>query len=421
MCRLGFEMKGHWKKGGKLKPIVILNKLEEIMTITKDGKVSYSGFSYQGYMATLYSMFNFPDNFSIGRSQGLLNTAISTVAKEGKITEKKVEETFQVLINKELECQEEVFTVLASISIAQPLSSKKISVRSSKVEFFDKKYPRKYKSRNESDRYIDRVGLALELDQDNYYKVVVTTKAKEKHKAVSQCLENLDLLRAIWSLDANSTMEIFGSNWRPINKIRLGSIHTIHNENGQNIDPEIFWYEPNFVETKLFETEEIKDKIFIKNTRTVLRRLKQSKYSEKIENALIRYVRAFDEKDHNVALLQIWGALESLTADEGSNKSKVPQRCAYLYDEYEYHKQTLESIKEYRNKSVHAGDQNDQARTYCYQLQSYFGQLVYFHLKNFKDFNSLEEANSFLDLSANGDALKKQMFMTKKALRFRQI
>ena len=421
MERLESKMKGHWKKDKLLKPIIILKKLEEIMTVTEDGKVSYSGFEYQGYMASLYTMFNFPDNFSIEMNQSLLSTAISTVAKGDSFTEKKIEEAFQVLITKKLACKEEEYTILSSVSISQLLSSKTINIRSSKIKFFEKKYPKKYESRNETQRHISKTGFTLELTQDSYYKVVISTMGKEKQKAVSQSLEDLDLLRAIWSLDANSTMELFGSGWKPINKIRLGAIHTIHDKDGKNIDPEIFWYEPNFLEVQLFQPKEIKSKNFINNSRNVLQRLGKVKYSEKIENALIRYVRAFDEKDHNVALLQIWGALESLTSDPGNNKSKVAQRCAYLYDEYEYHTQTLESIKEYRNRSVHAGDQNDQAKTYCYQLQSYFGHLIYFHLKNYKDFDSLEEANSFLDLPVDGDTLKKRLRLNKKALKFRQI
>jgi hypothetical protein len=280
-------------------------------------------------------------------------------------------------------------------------------------------FSKKYHGRQNIAEHVNRQHSHLDLIPAQYTKIMISTKAKSEYSAANQCLNDLDLIRAIWSLLSNSGMELIGDEWSPINVIRLGGIHTLHKDSGKIIDSEMYWFEPNFQLAKAFQLPNKDIKLFKKNFTFSFNQLKKCKYSNSLENALVRYVRALDERDQNVALLHIWGALESIIAYEENSKSKLPIRCSFLFEEHEYHRQVLEHLREYRNQSVHSGDKHEQAKSYCYQLQFYFRQVIYFHLHNVDYFNTLEEANKFLDQPVDIEHLKQKRNLIEKAIKFR--
>ena len=108
-----------------------------------------------------------------------------------------------------------------------------------------------------------------------------------------------------------------------------------------------------------------------------------------------------------------------LTIPSGSNYDLLTRRCAFLFSEYEYHHQVLEQIREYRNSNVHTGEENDQAKSYCFLLQKYFRELVHFHLRQPEKFNSLDETNGFLDLPTSKSKLLDKKQLIERAIVFR--
>ncbi len=197
------------------------------------------------------------------------------------------------------------------------------------------------------------------------------------------------------------------------NRIRLGQIHTVHASNGVAATP-LVWYEPNFTEAVLFSPAD--GASFEAACDDMLISLSKSKYSPKLVDALIRYVRALDERDSNVAMIKLWGALEGLAAPGETNADSISKRCSSIIREDSiYHEQMLEHLRAYRNQSVHAGDQSDSAKIQCFQLQFYFRELVLFHLRESETFDSLDKANQFLNVLHQARRLKEQ---TEKALNF---
>jgi len=210
---------------------------------------------------------------------------------------------------------------------------------------------------------------------------------------------------------------LWGGDWQPINTIRLGTYHTIHEDNGK-IPIKTMWYEPNFVKAKLLKIKKIKQ--YAKIYRVALEQLKKSNYCNEIEDALVRYVRAFDEKDLNLALVRLWSAFELLVAPGINNYDLITERCSFLFTENAYHKQILEHLREYRNSNIHACDGNENITTNCYQLQFYFKKLIFFHLNKGGDFLNIEEANNFLSLPKGVERLKKEKKLIEKAIKYRQ-
>lgn len=401
-----------WKNRKKLKPSVVLDRINSVKIIKSDGGVSFSGFEFHEYMATLQSMVAFPACMDLSGQESIVSRAVFNVAKQKDLDEKSVLSEIINIRTSELAQCEHCYRVLTAISLKSPYPTTTIHLEGSKIRLLDSPFPKKYVSR---DQLIEERGSVSDSTPATYAKVIVNVKSKSKKGAIGTALRVLDIQRAVWCLLGNSKMEVWGDNWLPINRIRLGAVHTLHNVNGTNAT-DMFWYEPNFVTSRPFSPSDIDQ--FQKNSQFFFSQLDKSSYSLIIKESLLRYVRALDEKDQNTALLKLWGALEVLTVPNNGKCDLLVRRCSFLFKDREYHRQALEHLREYRNCSVHAGEQDERAKTNCFQLQYYYYRLVIFHLNNAEQFESLEEANSFLDLSNNKDCLDRQRWLLDKAIVF---
>ena len=400
-----------WKKKNKnLKPAVILDSIEAIRTISPEGRISFSGFELNDALPALQSMLEFPPAaIDIDKSVLVWKTLSS-------ITTKLTPEAFESAINTVFTAQNATrysdYHILTSISFSPNGLNRRTTIDGSAIRLLDAEFPKKYGNRTEA---ITRAKIPVDPTPKGYTRIIIHVRAKSPYGAVTKALRTIDLQRAILCLLCNAQMEYVGTEWIPINAIRLGGCHTVHYPDGK-LATETVWFEPNFTEAPIYRPPQ--DNTLQKNLSYGLRKLFRSKYAAELSDALLRYVRALDERDQNNAFIKLWGAVEALTKPSKANYDLVVRRCSFLYRDTLYHRQILEHLREYRNQSVHAGDQNDVAKVYCFQLQSYFSQLFFFHLANVHEFASLDEANEFLDLSPDKATLLKQKRMRQKALRF---
>ncbi len=406
-------MRVNWKKNKNLNPDIILSKIDSIKTVSEDKKVSYSGFEYQDAMAVLVNMVNFPSHCDGLNHESIVSKAVSEIAKDHTLEKNKVMEKINNIVKEESATREHKYHLLTSISLSKPYPLKEIVIEEARVRIIGSDYPKKYSGRSE---LINRHSNIAKTPE-NYAKVIVSLKDKSVKGAATKSLRVLDILRSFWCLFGNSSMEIFGEQWRPINKVRLGSAHTVHKDSGK-VASDNFWYEPNFSSATVFKPQ--KTDVYAGNCKWALKKLEDIPYGMTLKDALLRYVRALDEKDQNVALIRLWGALEVIAAPSEANYDLVTRRCAFLFAEHTYHKQVLEHLREYRNSNVHSGDQSEKAKSNCYQLQFYFYHLMLFHLRNEGEFSSLDEANSFLDLPTKKETLQNRKRLIEKAINFVQ-
>lgn len=410
-------MRVNWKKNKNLKPDVILSKIDSIKTVSEDKKVSYSGFEYHDAMAVLINMVEFPRDYEGLDQNNIVARAVGNIAKDGTLDNKKVLDEINNLIKIEMATREHKFHLLTSLSLSPPYLLKDTLLEGVRIRIISNHYPKKYSAR---DKLISNYSNIEDIDKtpSNYAKTIVSLKEKTVKGAAIKALRVLDLQRSIWCLYGNSSMEMFGDQWQPINKIRLGNVHTVHEDSGMLANDHFnFLDEPNFIPSKLFRPTN-PDR-FSKKCKMTMSKLVEISYCSTLKEALIRYVQALDERDPNVALIRLWSALEVLTVPSESKYDLVTRRCAFLFTtEYDYHKQVLEHLREYRNSNVHAGTQGETAKSNCYQLQSYFRRLIQFHLANGGEFSTLDEANSFLDLPQNKQLLENRKRLIEKAIHF---
>jgi hypothetical protein len=409
-------MKVKWKTQNKnLKPDIILNKIDSIKTILEDGRVSYSGIEYNDAITVLHSMVNFPKKVIGIDKEFIISKAVNNIAKTHTLSAVKVMEEINSLLLSTFAKKPTKYHLLTSISFDKTYPAKNIQIEDCRIRIIENEYPKKYTGR---DNAIRRYNIKLDKVPKEYAKLIVDLTAKSSKEAARKALRVLDIQRAFWCIFGNSDWEMPGAKWSPINQIRLGGAHTIHTDNGK-VTADTFFYEQTFIKAKLFTPA--KPAIYTKNCNWSLKQLNMSKYGDKIKEALLLFVRALDEYDPNVALIRLWGAIESLANPNNANYDLVTRRCAFLFHnkEYDYHKQILEHLREYRNSNIHAGDENARVKTSCYQLQVYFKQLIFFHLQHVRYFDSLEQANNFLDLPKDISILENKKKLIEKAIQFR--
>jgi len=154
---------------------------------------------------------------------------------------------------------------------------------------------------------------------------------------------------------------------------------------------------------------------FAKNVR---KKLKSSSYGKEIEAAIIRYVRALDSQDYNVAFVKLWSLLEFLTSTLRDGYDRTIKRTVFQFADRDYNKQVLEHLRQYRNNSVHLGTGENDIDTHIYQLKGYVEQLLKFHIGNHFKFDNLSEAAKFMDLTPDIEALNKQISLYKSGIKF---
>lgn len=402
-----------WKSAQRFKPAVILSKIDAIRTVNPEGGASFSGFELDGYLPALQSMLQFPDAASEIDSSVLVWRGLTKV--KGPLTPKE----FLAAVNNEfsslLASREERYKLLTTISLNPQDIPETVNILGARINFLKGEFSRNLLgSRNE---LIERHQVPIAKASLNYCRVVVILKAKSASAAVNKALRVLDLQRALWCLMGNPGMQIsFGSSsFKPINVVRLGGRHTLHFPSGKSAIDSI-WFDPAFIEAPIFRLS--KPAVIRKNCFWALKRIAASKYKNELVSALVRYVRALDEPDSNTAFIRLWSALESLTTPGFADYDRLIRRCSFLFKENAYHRQILEHLREFRNESVHAGEQSEMARTLCYQVQRYFHALIWFHVRNAMFFSSLEEANAFLESPVDKNEIRRQIELARKAIKF---
>lgn len=408
------EMTVKWRQKNKIAPETLIKKYKEMVVLREDGSFLIENFEYLNILATLYGMIEFPNKAKELNRENIISEAMMNMAKKDALNGDSVIYEINAIVKNQFAVKEQKYHILTTLSVHPDFPIKSTIFEDCKFRLLKNEYPEKYTGRdNLSDHFNTDF---TDTTPWNYSKIIITIKAKSTSAAASKALRVIDIKRSIWCLFSNRVIFYFGDrSWQPINNIRLGEFHTIHDKNGK-ICSEEFWYDPNFVKANLFKPKNHKN--FKKIFKWAIGQINQSSYGDNIKQALLRYVRALDEKDHNVALIKLWGAFEELVTPFQADNDKIIKRVSFLFEDRTYHTQILENIREYRNKTVHAGETEKIGRFYCDLLHYYFFILIKFHLNNAQEFTDLDEANRFLDQSSDKRKLERQIFLLEKAKNF---
>jgi len=402
-----------WRNG--FDPDVVLGKLKEIRTLDGE-KVSFSAFEYNEYIQVLKSMIDIDECISPEVAHGLIVTGFHEAAKKQDLTGNNVINAVKKAVREHLGKPNKPYWLLTTLNININNDLPRYSINGCRICFY-KYIPKKY--RNARNSILSEVSSWLiDKDESFSYYVVIHVSHKTAHEAVERMLDAIDLLRGIWNLHINESMVLtFGGRKKPVNKVTLGALHTLHNQNGAKVS-ETFWYDPEHYKNHSKVDLSGNSYKTLKFTKDVRKALRKNSYGKDVESAIIRYARALDSQDYNAVFLKLWSILECLTNTLKDSYDKTIRRVAFQYSDHEYNRQVLEHLRHYRNRSVHLGTGENDIDTHVYQLKGYVEQLLRFHIANYYKFESITEAARFMDLQPDKEALKKQIELCRAGIKF---
>ncbi len=391
-------------------------RMEQSRTLSADGSVAFKGFEFSQLEAVLYSMLCFSVLIPEVEKRGFIWKAVITAGKKGTITAKSLLTEINKITNAYLEKPLVRYVLVTTLSIHPETILRRIRFRDATITFRANLDGAFRESRSKVEAF-SKPSLFAEIP-NNYIFAKVSVLARSAYEAADQALNTLDIVRGTWNWLENRRHSLrmsFGGR-KPVNKIILGPLHTLHFPGGK-LATETWWYE-----TKRFGNLEPSDitqdvanlDIFLRKVR---KNLAKCKYEQKIEDAIVLYTRALDEWDWDGAFLKLWSVLEQLTNTDESYKVTI-RRASFLFEDRNFCQQILRHLKDYRNKFVHEAADSSEIETYIYQLKSFVEQLLSFHLGSKYGFESIEEASEFLDMPSDKKELASRIEMMKYAQKY---
>lgn len=405
-----------WRK--KYDQGLIARRLESIANRKGSKLVSFNGFEFNEYVTVLYSMLEFPNSVSEIQARNMVHDAIFRVGGEPTITADGIKDALECLIREYLSQPYERYVLITSVSLLQNAVIPRIRINNVTI-IFESSLPTRY--HKERLMVSERFKYSLFVDPPtDYLSVRIHIAARSASDAVEKALDILDLVRGTWNLFYNraNTSRISSGKPKPVNKVVLGPVHTLHYPNGKLVSEKTFWYEHRYYgAVKPYDpSDKIEDmNTFRRNVRNSLAK-KKSAYCAELERAIIQYSRALDDRDWYNAFLRLWVVLESLTNIQYGSYEPIIKRVSFLFEDSDYCKQVLKHLIDGRNKIVHESAEHTAIEAYLYQLKRFIDKLLMFHLSH--EFRSLGEACQFLDLPTDGDVLKSQIEARRYAKKY---
>lgn len=393
----------------------LITKINNSKTIKPDGSVAFLGFEFSQLHSMLYSMLCFSEYLPETEKRRIIWQAVLSTDKKVAISAKGLLIEINKITNGYLQKPLIRYILVTTLSIRPETKLKRIRFRGVTISFLKTLNSKLRKSRSEVER-ISQSSLTTEIP-NNYIFTKVSVLARSVDEAVDKGLNALDTIRGTWNWLENRRHYFrmtFGTR-KPVNKIILGPLHTLHFPNGE-LATEGWWYEAkrfsNLEPSSI--TQDVENLyIFQKKVR---KNLAICKYAQEIERAIIIYTRALDEWDWDGAFLKLWGVLEQLTNTD--NYKETIRRASFIFSDRIFYQQILRHLKDYRNKYVHEAAENSEIETYIYQLKNFVEQLLSFHLGNKYRFNSIKEASEFLDIPSDKKELSYRIKLMKYAQKY---
>ncbi len=409
-------MKVKWSN--KSVPSHILEKIDNSKEINSDGEIKFESFSLSDNKSALSQLLIFDVEIPEVEKKRIIWEGIINIGKKQTITQERLTKELSKLQRQYLEKTKEKYVLLSSLSLTNSINIPRKNIEGS-IFTFSRNIPKAFiKSRIKIYNYAKH---SIHGDiPNNYLDVRVSISGRSEYDAIDKSLDKLDLIRGIWNLYFNRIETMRGSSGqkKPVNKILLGPIQTLHYSSGREATS-AYWYETSYIKKmNLFNCNNQIENMFMFEA-SVRKRLKNHKYYNAISSLIIRYCRSLDDSNLSSSFLGLWGTLEALTGSLNASYDVTIRRAAFMWEESEYHSQILQHLRIYRNKNIHAGSASDDIETYVYQLKRYVEQLLEFHIYNKFGFCNIEEASNFMSLSTDTLVLNKKKKLVVSALKFR--
>lgn len=399
------------------KPEIVAQRMEKAKTSSGEGKVSFSGFEHSEHVVLLNSMIELDREVPEIEKRRIINRATFKAGEKGVITSKSILREIGKLEREYLSTEKKKYRLITGISISPLCQFPKVYFDGSFIVV----HARLNKaSQNSRSKLMNKAKHSISGDlPSNYVAVSVSVTARSTTEAADKALYRLDFVRGIWNLWTNraNTFRMSSGKRSPVNSILLGPIHTLHKANGK-LASESWWYEPQYQGPVNLYNKKTKIERMFKYMASFRSHLGKSNYGSDVIQAVVRYVRALDSRDWDDSFLRLWSVLEFLTGTLSDGYKVTIRRASYMFSDKEFACQVLSHLRDYRNKSVHAGSESSDIESLMYQLKKYVEVLIEFHVGNKFRFSSIADAAEFMNFPIDKDLIDRKIKKLRYAKEF---
>ena len=402
------------------RPDVVLSELMKLSEVGSDGKIRFKGFGFQGLSAVLDEMVEFDAQIPHSARASIVRKSCFEVRTKGDLDAKRVMSAVSRRERQFLRQPNKKYYLISRLSLPVTAlnSLPRTGCLGSTVTF-----PRVL-SRIESDvigRCFEKTTQVRPLKLPRNYVVVrVSVSDRSPEAAGARAIDNLDLIRSTWNLGENRMQWFRHSSGerRPVNRILLGPIQTLHNSDGSRAF-DSWWYEPNYRQIPPISYQAENTRQMMRFQKEVFRLLNRHKYKKDLVSVLLRYVRALDSPDWQTAILKLWGILETLTDTLARPYKVTISRASAIYESRDLKREELNVLRNLRNRHAHFADDQRDPEAMMYILKNTVEDLIEFHLGNRFRFSTLQEMGAFLDMPASVKELRRLRDMYNYAINYR--
>jgi hypothetical protein len=412
-------MKSHFSWEAGFNRPLLLSKMRECRTIGKDGRASFTLGGYNFWLPVLESAVR-----SSVDAARLKHRCIQQAINDGSVSLKD-DEAFlrrcsQAFADLSARPKSPFIAYMSMTYSNAPLFFKILDgdVRIQWVPSRKTKFMRE--ARNARDGLANIRSIhGIPDESKNVTHLLVHVSALDPHDAHAVASDAFDGLRGMLNLFVNASRGInpFALLSRPhaINRFRPGPYRTLHKPDG-SLATETFWYEHRW----LHESPSVKFKDdstarFSKNLNAWWSKFQKNPLRDHIRQGLLRYCRALDIHEAEPSLLEMWGALESLTGTQNEKYEVTVARSSRLFRDYDDARQIAHHIRLRRNATVHAARtlNREEADAILIQAESLVSRLLFFCLQEGKQFRDQVELFETLDMTVNQAKLIRTARLTK--------
>lgn len=373
-------------------------------------EVSFEAFALRDMEAVLQTCLSFNRDVPEYEQYEIVRAGIFRAGERGPITPEALLQSLSTLEKAYLSTRPEAFLLLTSLSMTYGRHLRRVQWRDAEIRFYSR-FP----------RHLQRVPKKAAINwpqsliPEQYVPVTVAVRARGPHEAYAKAIDRLDYVRGIWNFALNRRFRtrIFSEGSEPINRITLGPYRTIYKASGV-LALQTFWEVPNH---QLIEPS-VLARTWARVTResgAINRTLARHPYGRVLRHVFLRYVRALDSSDFEVAFLKLWAILEYLTETTARYEDTI-RRTLFLMRDVEVQRVILEHLRHLRNVMVHEGRSAAEIEAYMLQLKRYVEIVIGFHIRTGGKFPSLSDAAKFLSLPRDPTTLQKQLRYYRLAL-----
>lgn len=262
----------------------------------------------------------------------------------------------------------------------------------------------------------------VHIKATQYQWVAIATSGRSWAEAIDSAMHAVSLFRAIWTMAKTYGRKTirFGSGLAiPISVIHIGPVQTLHRQDGEPVSDEFYWRDTDpRPDRDIFDPRNDWEQLQ-KIQDHVQNKLVSLPYRVEIEQILIRYIAALDNPDYDVASLQMWAILETIT-DTVGRYDETAKRAAWIWVERVLGKQVVECLRIQRNRYVHASQPSNEREEGTHLVKAVVEPLLEFLIDNGFNVSSISEFAEVLALPTDQKELRRQKSLIETGLRIHQ-